>query len=640
MRTDKNSDRKNGTRTIFDSVGKYVAENFLPLISFVVMFVLASLLAFFRIATTNTISSYNIDDYEVGQISDVTIKANKSLPADYDNPVSVQKGEKVIRKGFPITEEGYAKLKRMAESSAYIDYRAFADSVLYLMMLGVLYFFLFSRTCLGKKPSGKEMITENLFFVFTYAVAVLGMKTVLFSSPYALGVILPVAFCSFLMAILFGQLDALYFTLHAAFGVLNASGYLLVPFLYTLCISLSAARIVHKIERRIDIVFASLLQGVLSAVFLTVFKIIFNDSFAEGMLSLAGVAFNGFLSGILCLGFLTPLEYVLNSASVFRLMDLSDLNNPIMKKMLVTASGTYNHSMMVASLAEAACREIGANSLVARVGGYFHDIGKMDNPEYFVENQSGRENIHKDINPSLSVSIIRSHVKKGVEKAREMRMPPQVVDIISEHHGNQVIAYFYNEAKQSDPNVSPDDYSYSGNPPSTRESAVVMLADTVEAACRTLEKPSVPRLDKFIQTLINAKIENHQLDNCNLTFRDLNLIRQTFVQMLAGYYHSRIEYPDQKDPDAARPQEAVLGDRTLDKARGIEAPAAADGAADGAANAAAGKQKEQPAKADDGAKKGSAKKAEKDAKAEKDGKAEKEPKGDAAEHKKGKGNGK
>ena len=432
MKTEKNSDKKNASRPGPGTAGTYVKENFVSLISFLVMFVLVSLLAFFRIATTNTISSYNLNDYEVGQVSDITIRANKSLPADYDNPVSVQKGEKVIRKGFPITEEGYAKLKRMAESSAYIDYRAFADSVIFLIMLGVLHFFLFSTTCLGRKPSGKEMITENAFFLFTYAVAVLGMKTVIFSSPYALGVILPVAFCAFLMAILFGQLDALYFALHAAFGVLNASGYQLVPFLYTLCISLSAARIVHKIERRIDIVFASLLQAVLSAVFLFVFKIIFSDNFGDGLLSLTGVAFNGFLSGILCLGFLTPLEYVLNSASVFRLMDLSDLNNPIMKKMLVTASGTYNHSVMVASLAEAACREIGANSLIARVGGFFHDIGKMDNPEYFVENQSGRENIHKDMTPSLSVSIIRSHVKKGLEKAREMRMPPQIVDIISD----------------------------------------------------------------------------------------------------------------------------------------------------------------------------------------------------------------
>ena len=236
-------------------------------------------------------------------------------------------------------------------------------------------------------------------------------------------------------------------------------------------------------------------------------------------------------------------------------MDLSDLNNPVMKKMLVTASGTYNHSLMVASLAEAACNEVGANPLLARVGAYYHDIGKMDNPEYFVENQGGGENIHKEINPSLSASVIRTHVKRGIERAHALRLPKPVIDIISEHHGNQVIAYFYNEALKINPDVSPEDYSYSGNPPSTKESAVVMLADTVEAACRSLDKPSVPRLEKFITTLMTAKIDQKQLEDCNLTFNDITKIHDAFVQILAGYYHSRTKYPDQKDPDGPQAQQ-------------------------------------------------------------------------------------
>ena len=211
--------------------------------------------------------------------------------------------------------------------------------------------------------------------------------------------------------------------------------------------------------------------------------------------------------------------------------------------------------MMVATLAENACKEIGANSLVARVGAYYHDIGKMDQSEYFVENQSG-QNKHDEMNPSLSVSVIRSHVKRGVEKAHQLHLPPQIIDIIAEHHGNSVIAYFYNVEKQTNPDVREEDFSYNGVPPTTKESAVVMLADTVEAACRTLEKPSVSRLDKFIQQLIAAKLEHHQLDNCPLTFKELTVIRESFVTILAGYYHSRIEYPDQKDPDAEEKKKA------------------------------------------------------------------------------------
>ena len=159
---------------------------------------------------------------------------------------------------------------------------------------------------------------------------------------------------------------------------------------------------------------------------------------------------------------------------------------------------------------------------------------------------STKINKHDDINPSLSASIIKSHVKKGVEKAHQLRLPTKIIDIIAEHHGNSVIAYFYNEAKEKDPTLMPEDFSYMGTPPTTRESAVVMLADTVEAACRTLENPSVPRLEKFITTLVNGKVEHKQLDNCDLTFRDITKIKESFVQLLAGYYHSRIEYPDQE----------------------------------------------------------------------------------------------
>jgi len=564
----KKENNKSKDRTIISPWGEfcqYIKNNTPKLILFTIILAIMSVLAFLHVATTNTVSTFNINDYEIGQIADKTIIASKTLPADFENPVMVEKGEVVIKNGFAITEEGFAKLRKMSESTAYIDYRAFADSVVYFMILGALTFLLFSKICLGKSVATKELVVISVFIVLIYAIAVLATKTTLFSTNFGMGTVLPSALFAYLITILFGPLDAVFFSVIQSLVVLNASSYRVIPFLLSLSTSLAATRIVCKIEKRIDMVYASLLQSILNVVFVMIFKLIFNDSLSSIVLVIAGVAFNGFISGILALGFITPMELVLNTASVFRLMDLSDLNNPVMKKMLVSASGTYNHSILVASLAEAACREIGANALIARVAAYYHDIGKMDNPEYFVENQSGGENVHNDINPSLSVSIIKSHVKKGIEKARNMRLPEEVITIISEHHGNQVIAYFYNEAKKADSSIVPEDYAYTGNPPSTKESAVVMMADTVEAACRTLEKPSVRRLEKFVTTLIQTKIENHQLDNCNLTFKDLEVIKETFVQLLAGYYHSRIEYPDQKDPDVNTP---VLSDKTLSEAKG------------------------------------------------------------------------
>jgi putative nucleotidyltransferase with HDIG domain len=242
---------------------------------------------------------------------------------------------------------------------------------------------------------------------------------------------------------------------------------------------------------------------------------------------------------------------MLNTASVFRLMDLSDNNTPIFKQMQIQANGTYNHSMMVAQLAEAACREIDANPLLARVGAYYHDIGKMDQSEYFVENQANMENKHNDLNPTLSASVIKSHVRKGVEKAHQLHLPQAVIDIIAEHHGNSIITYFYNAAKEKDSTLEEDDFRYPGIPPRTKESAVVMLADTVEAACHTLDNPTSQRLEKFITLLINQKVEHKQLDNCDLTFSDISKIKAAFVNLLTGYYHNRIKYQNQQDPDQA-----------------------------------------------------------------------------------------
>ena len=292
-------------------------------------------------------------------------------------------------------------------------------------------------------------------------------------------------------------------------------------------------------------------------IYLFALSVIMNDETEFRMIYLLYAAGNALVSGIFALGFLTPLELMINTASVFRLMDLSDMNNSLMKKMMITCPGTYNHSLMVATLAENACNAIGANSLLARVGGYYHDIGKTDIPEYFVENQSG-SNPHDELNPRLSYSILKSHVKKGIEKANQLRFPKEVVDIIASHHGNDVVKYFYYQAQKNEgTEIDPEEFSYPGPLPSTKEAAVVMLADTVEAACKTLEKPSYERLEKFIHTLVMGKLEGHQLDNCPLKFSDLDVIEKSFVNILAGYYHSRIKYPDQKDPDQKDSDEKV-----------------------------------------------------------------------------------
>ena len=546
----KNGEKKNPVAVFFKSAGQYIKVKYPFLILFFLGYVAVTALVFAKITTSETVASFSIDDFEVGQISDRTIIAEKNIAADDANPVTIVAGEKIIKKGFEITEEAYAKLQKMIASPLYIDYRAFANQILYLLIISIMYYLLFSLLPFRRKIKLQEPLLQVIFLLIVFFAACFGSKLPLCANPYALCMIIPASLFAMIITILYGQSSAVLFSFVMAFAVLGSGNWEIVPFLFTLASALTSVAIVRKVERRIDLVFSAIILALCDLVFFVLLIVIFNETFTANAKLFIGILCNGFLSGILTLGLLTPLEYMLNTASVFRLMDLSDTNAALLKKMCITASGTYQHSMMVAQLAEFACREIGANPLIARVGGYYHDIGKMEQSEYFVENQQGESERRNDINPTLYTTIIRSHVKKGVEKARQMHLPQVIIDIIAEHHGNSVIQYFYNEAKEKDPTLSPEDFAYPGTPPSTVESGVVMLADTVEAACHTLKNPSIPRLESFITTLINSKIEHHQLDNCDLTYRNITKIKEAFVQILAGFYHSRIEYPDQQDPDA------------------------------------------------------------------------------------------
>jgi putative nucleotidyltransferase with HDIG domain len=341
-------------------------------------------------------------------------------------------------------------------------------------------------------------------------------------------------------------------------GALDANA-----FVFALASGIAASLVLHNARKRMDIVKAGVEIAVAQTASIVAILLVDGAPLEVYPANLFWSAFNGIASGMLVLGILPLLENAMNAATIFRLIELSDVNAPILKRLFTVAPGTYSHSMMVARLAEAAAEEIGANALLARVGAYYHDIGKMEQPDYFVENQNGH-NKHDDIAPRLSATILRSHVKIGVEKARSLGLPREVIDIIAEHHGNGLIRWFYNEAVKREGTVDKEDFCYPGDPPRTSESAVVMLADVTEAATRTLDKPSASRLEKFIGELIEGKIAGGQLSESDMTFRDLETVKKTFVRVLAGYYHSRIEYP--KDPNLPAP---ATNDRAaLSPARG------------------------------------------------------------------------
>lgn len=466
--------------------------------------------------------------------------------------VVLTKNQKIIKRGFIITEESYNQLKALANSGIYIDIRQFIGTILCLLLVALASFYIFTSGIVGIHHQFRNVLLLIIGFSLLYLLVLIFSRLQTFSLPLDLSVIIPAAMITMLITVLIDQRTAILMSFIFALGVLCASNFSLAPCLFTLFSGIAGVSVMRITGKRIDLVKSACILALINPIILFILYIILPGASKDLFFALFGGAINGFMGGILVLGFLPILESALNTSTSFRLMEFSDLNSPLMKKMLISVSGTYNHSIMVATLAESACREIGADPLIARVGAYYHDIGKLEQSEYFVENQFDH-NKHKDLSPRLSATVIRSHVKQGIEKARQLRLPKEVIDIISEHHGNSVISYFYNEAKKLNDSVDPEDFTYSGNPPRSKESAVVMLADVVEAACRTLDKPSVPRLEKFITELIGKKIEMNQLENSDLTFREIGIIKKSFVNILAGYYHSRIEYPNQKDPDALEP---------------------------------------------------------------------------------------
>jgi putative nucleotidyltransferase with HDIG domain len=458
------------------------------------------------------------------------------------------KDQVIVRRGDIIDAETAAQIKALGEYSVTVNLTSIAGNVLFLLVVFFFSLLLFQEKVIGTALKRNQVIfLAATVLIFLLAAGLLSR----FFTPregIPFSVILPTAAISILITLIISTRAGIGLSVILALLVLPLAEWDPYAFLFVLLTGAAGTAVVQRAERRIDLVKAGLYLSALNIALLILFVLL--QSAARGwLLPVLGWAFlNGFASSMISLGFLPILEHALNTASRFRLIELSDLNAPILKRMLSLAPGTYNHSISVANLAESAASAIGANALLARVGAYYHDIGKIEQAEYFIENQTSY-NKHDDLKPSLSAAVIKSHLKMGIEKARELALPQEVQEIISQHHGRGVIKYFYQRAVENGEktNVSTDDYSYQGYRPSSKEAAVVMLADAVEAATRTLKKPTIAKLEKFVWDMIMEKFTSQELSGSQLTFRDLETIKKSFVQVLAGYYHSRIEYPKVKE---------------------------------------------------------------------------------------------
>lgn len=462
----------------------------------------------------------------------------------------VNEGDVIVRKGFVVTEEDMEKIEALGTRQNRLNVRGILGSFLFLLLLYI------GALTLLSPPLLKVRLDEvQRYFVLISAVLYILIVGVLWrltadNLAAPLVFIVPTAFFTMLIAILVNTECGILVSLLLSLGLLLIPDQSLVDFTFAFTSGTTAVLAVRGAQKRFTIIRAG---GVVALVHLliTVPAALLQGATLSAFWGLFGISVaNALVCAVLALGLLPLLEHMLNVPTPFRLMELSDLNTPLFRRMLILAPGTYNHSISVANLAETACKEIGANALLARVGAYYHDIGKIDQSEYFVENQTAG-NKHDDLKATLSTAVIKSHVKIGIEKAKELGLPKEVLDIISEHHGSGQISFFYIKAleeqgKNKKSKAEPEDFTYSGTPPVSKEAAVVMLADTVEAASRTLKKPTFAKMDRFVWDMILKRVTEGQMRNTELTFKDLIVIKNVFVRILAGSFHTRIEYPDQK----------------------------------------------------------------------------------------------
>lgn len=515
-----------------------------------------------------TVSATDLNN--IGRLLQVFIKPNTRFHNDFTQyareltvsqlepiMVNIKKGDILFEKGVPLTNQQFLILKKLDCFSARLSISQFIFLILFLIILSFISLILFRPPFLKRKLKIKEIYIllgiTILGLLYSFVVSLILPKQMTsiawyFSVPLLVMVtsMMISPRCGFCLGLIFCALQPLFN--YASWASEMGINYPVVIFIFFGMIPIIfASAVVKFITQLSHYLRAGFIVNAVSFFCSLVFVLIFPKSMMLNLIYLSlAVAVNGFLATLLAPGVVILLEKSFNLCSVHRLVDLANTNNELLTQLRLRASGTWSHSMAVSVLAEPAAQAIGANGLLARVGAFYHDIGKMEQPEYFVENQR-YENKHNDIKPNLSASIITSHVAKGVQKAKQNNLPKEVIDIIEQHHGTGVIQFFYIKAlnAQFNQGVIPDDYRYNNPLPNSKESAIVMLADTVEAACRTLKNPTPQSIQKFVTQLIMDKLNNHQLDEAPITLADLTVIRNSFVESIVGQYHQRIEYPNQ-----------------------------------------------------------------------------------------------
>lgn len=456
-------------------------------------------------------------------------------------------GEIIVNKGEVVTPETFELLKTLGyRSSGLAALNLVYISVFVLLLIAAIGMYLAKFRRVYYDSPGLLVLLGSTLVMYALVANLLTVAARSWSAFW--GYLMPSAAVAMIVAVLFDSGTALVAVAMSALitGVVTNGNFSLVTLalLGGIFPSLYAARSSTRHElRRVGLYTAFWVAAVaFGATALTFTR--------QGLLLNTGIGFiNGALCTIIAMGSLPFLETTFRVTTNTWLLELAAPDQELLKELSIKAPGTYSHSVMVANLAEAAAREIGSDPMLARVGSYYHDIGKIKRPEFFVENQAPGEDPHAGLSPNLSLLVITSHVRDGVELMEKAHCPPDLVEIVREHHGTSVVRYFYEEALAGGGPVDIGRFRYHYEKPRRRTAGIVMLADAVEATARTLSDPSANSIQQMVDRIIDEKLADGQLDQCSLTFEDLNRIKSVFGRMLIGTYHPRIDYPGARETE-------------------------------------------------------------------------------------------
>jgi hypothetical protein len=461
-------------------------------------------------------------------------------------PVIVSQGQNVIREGDRITQSQLEIMRSLGLlNDDHYDYSVYGGALINIL-LAMFSMIMLLRLLLKQYLSqARPLLVILLILLLCVSFAVISN---LLPSIY----IIPITLGAILGTVLLGYRAGLCLTIPLALlfaGLTSCSSSttfydVVLIMANTLSSGVATIWFLKGRPQRVRVLLAGLITAIFNILMIIGIKLLTSaetlDMIQAGSWALAG----GLLSGALAVALQPAFEGIFHLATPSRLLEITNPNHPLMKRLMIEAPGTYHHSIIVANLAEAAADKIGANSFLARAGAYYHDIGKLKRPGYFSENQHG-SNPHANTDPYVSAAILTAHTRDGVLLAQKEHLPPEVQDIILQHHGVTPVMFFYHKALQlaDGQHVDINDFRYTGPKPQTKEASIVMLADTIEAAVRSMKDPTPKAIDQFIERLIRGKLEDGQLSDCELSLRDIDQICEAFSGILKGVYHERIEYP-------------------------------------------------------------------------------------------------